>query len=123
MDGADLVVLATSSASPVIDSGWISPGCYVTTVGPKQVGRAEFPLDLVARADVAVTDSLAQIPAYDPPNILAGTPHARRLTLLGAILAGDARGRTSHDQVIVFCSVGLAGTETYLLDRLVRAPG
>lgn len=123
VDGADLVVLATSSATPVIDSGWISPGSYVTTVGPKQIGRAEFPLDLVARADVSVTDSLAQIPAYDPPNILAGTPHAQRLTLLGAILAGDAPGRTSHDEVILFCSVGLAGTETYLLDRLVRARG
>lgn len=123
VEGADLVVLATSSATPVIDSDWVSPGSYVTTVGPKQVGRAEFPLDLVARADVTVTDSLDQISAYDPPNILAGTPHAQRLTLLGAVLAGDARGRTSHDEVVLFCSVGLAGTETYLLDRLVRAPG
>jgi ornithine cyclodeaminase len=92
----------------------------VRASGPPQVGRAEFPLDLVARADVAVTDSLAQVPAYDPPNVLAETPHAQRLTLLGAILAGDARGRTSHDQVILFCSVGPAGTETYLLDRLCR---
>ncbi|MDI5943677.1 ornithine cyclodeaminase family protein, partial [Micromonospora sp. DH15] len=35
-------------------------------------------------------------------------------------LAGDAAGRTGADQVSVFCSTGLAGTEVFLLDRLVR---
>jgi len=91
----------------------------VTTLGPKQVGRAEFGPDLVARADVAVTDSVAQTSAYDPPFILAGTPQHDRLTSLGAVLAGDAAGRTSPDQTVIFCSVGLAGTEEFLLARLV----
>ena len=35
-DGAQIVVLATSSPVPVIDAVWLSPGSYVTTVGPKQ---------------------------------------------------------------------------------------
>ena len=50
IDGADIVVLATSSRVPVIDADWLAPGTYVTTLGPKQQGRAEFGLDLVARA-------------------------------------------------------------------------
>jgi len=115
----EIVVLATSSTKPVIDAAWVAPGAYVTTLGPKQVGRAEFGPDLIARADVAVTDSVAQTEAYDPPFVLKGTPQHERLTSLGAIVAGEAEGRTSPDQTVVFCSVGLAGTETYLAARLL----
>lgn len=117
--GADIVVLATSSLTPVVDPAWLAPGSYVTTLGPKQVGRAEFGPELVANSDLAFTDSVAQISAYDPPNILLGTPQEHRLISLGAVLAGDAPGRTSDDQRILFCSVGLAGTEVFLLDRLI----
>jgi len=119
VEGADIVVLATNSPTSVIDPGLLPPGAYVTTLGPKQVGRAEFGPDLVAAADVAVTDSVAQMSAYDPPNILVGTPQQERLTSLGAVLAGDAPGRTSDDDRVLFCSVGLAGTEPYLLNRLL----
>jgi ornithine cyclodeaminase/alanine dehydrogenase-like protein (mu-crystallin family) len=116
----DLVVLATNSATPVIEAGWVTPGAFVTTLGPKQVGRAEFGPDLIARADVAVTDSIAQTEAYDPPFILSGTPQQERLVNLGAVLAGDAKGRTAPDETVIFCSVGLAGTETYLAARLLE---
>jgi len=118
VEGKELVVLATDSAVPVIDASWIEPGSYVTTLGPKQFGRAEFGPDLVARADVAVTDSLAQTAAYDPPFILTGTVQHDRLTSLGAVLAGDAAA-PAEGQTVVFCSVGLAGTETYLLAKLL----
>lgn len=73
VEGKDLVVLATNSPVPVIEAAWVKPGSYVTTLGPKQFGRAEFGPDLVARAEVAVTDSLAQTAAYDPPFVLTGT--------------------------------------------------
>lgn len=46
-------------------------------------------------------------------------PYAGRLVDLGAVLAGAAPGRSGAQQVTVFCSVGLAGTEVFLLDRLV----
>jgi ornithine cyclodeaminase/alanine dehydrogenase-like protein (mu-crystallin family) len=115
--GAEIVILATSSPVPVIDVAWIGPGSYVTTLGPKQRGRAEFGLDLAAAAALLVTDSTAQIAAYDPPNILAGTPHQQRLVSLGAVRAG-AVSPAAGDGITVFFSVGLAGTEAFLLDRL-----
>jgi ornithine cyclodeaminase/alanine dehydrogenase-like protein (mu-crystallin family) len=115
----DIVVLATNSPKPVIDAAWLTPGAYVTTLGPKQAGRAEFGPDLVARAHVAVTDSIPQTEAYDPPFVLKGTPQHKRLVSLGAIVAGEAEGRTSPEQTVIFCSVGLAGTETYLAAKLI----
>lgn len=121
--GADVVVLATSSPTPVIDADWVSPGTFVTTLGPKQVGRAEFGPELVDRADLAATDSLAQWGAYDPPGILAGTPQGEALTSLGDIVIGARPGRRRDEDVVLFCSVGLAGTEVYLLDRLLAVRG
>jgi ornithine cyclodeaminase len=120
LEGADIVVLATSSPVPVVEASWLSPGAYVTTVGPKQQGRAEFGLDLPAAADVVVADSLAQVAAYDPPNVLVGSPHLDRLVSLGAVRAGSVAA-PAPASVRVFFSVGLAGTEAYLLDRLASS--
>jgi ornithine cyclodeaminase/alanine dehydrogenase-like protein (mu-crystallin family) len=121
-EGAEIVVLATSSPIPVIEAAWIARGAYVTTLGPKQQGRAEFGLDLAEAGSLLVTDSVEQVGAYDPPNLLAGTAHERRLVSLGAVRAGEA-GTTAPDGVRVFFSVGLAGTEVFLLDRLAASIG
>jgi len=120
VDGAQIVVLATSSPVPVIAAAWLSPGSHVTTLGPKQRGRAEFGLDLPGAASLLVTDSLDQIGAYHPPNILAGTPHHRRLVSLGAVRAGEVPPPRAGG-ISLFFSVGLAGTEAFLLDRLAAS--
>jgi ornithine cyclodeaminase len=118
--GAQIVILATSSPVPVIDTGWLEPGSYVSTLGPKQQGRAEFGPDLAAAAAVVVTDSPAQLDAYDPPNVLVGTPQHERLVSLGALRAGQA-GWPEPGEIRVFFSVGLAGTEAFLLHRLATS--
>jgi alanine dehydrogenase len=117
----DVVVLATTSPTPVISAADLRPGSHVNSVGHKQLGRAEFGPDLLDRADLLVTDSPAQAGAYDPPMLAATAPYAGRLGGLGAVLAGTLPGRTGADQVTMFCSVGLAGSEVFLLDRLTRS--
>lgn len=114
------MVLATSSPTPVIEVAWVNPGAYVTTLGPKQQGRAEFGLDLAEAALLMVTDSVDQIGAYDPPNVLASTAHERRLVSLGALRAGEVDAPASGG-LSLFFSVGLAGTEAFLLDRLAAS--
>ncbi|MET8957068.1 NAD(P)-binding domain-containing protein [Streptomyces sp. NPDC004533] len=103
----DVVVVATNSEVPVLDADWITPGTHVTTLGPKTVARHEVPASLADRADVLLTDSLTQAAGYAEPHILP----TDRLLDLGAILAKAARGRTAPEEITVFCSVGLAGTE------------
>jgi ornithine cyclodeaminase len=116
--GAQIVILATSSPTPVIEADWLEPGTYVTTLGPKQQGRAEFGLDLPGIAALITTDSVAQIDAYDPPNVLVGTSQRDRLVSLGAVRAREVV-LPEPDQISLFFSVGLAGTEVFLLDKLV----
>ncbi|MEU6215966.1 ornithine cyclodeaminase family protein [Streptomyces sp. NPDC047022] len=103
----DVVVVATNSAVPVLDADWIAPGTHVTTLGPKTLARHEVPAALADRAQVILTDSLAQAVAYAGPHILP----VDRMVDLGAVLAGASSGRTGPDEITVFCSVGLAGTE------------
>ncbi|MDG4823686.1 ornithine cyclodeaminase family protein [Asanoa sp. WMMD1127] len=114
VDGQDVVIVATTSERPVLAAADLAPGAHVNLVGFKQQGRAEFGLDLVGRAGVLATDSPAQAGSYDPPLLLGGTP----LRDLGAIAAGAAPGRASAEEISVFLSVGLAGTEVFLLDRV-----
>ena len=120
VNGADIVILATSSPTSVMEADWLESGAYVTTLGPKQQGRAEFGLDLPAVATMIVTDSLAQIDAYDPPNVLVGTDQRDRLVSLGAVRAGEV-AQPEADRISLFFSVGLAGTEVYLLHRLATS--
>lgn len=106
----DVVIVATNSAVPVLDADWISAGTHVTTLGPKTISRHEVPAALADRAEVILTDSRAQAAGYPEPHIFA----VDHMVDLGAVLAGAAAGRASPDQITVFCSVGLAGTEVAL---------
>ncbi|GIJ20217.1 ornithine cyclodeaminase family protein [Micromonospora lutea] len=116
----DVVVLATTSPTPVLSAADLCPGTHVNAVGFKQLDRSEFGTDLLDVAAVLASDSVAQAMAYAPPMLAAQPPYASRLRDLGAVLAGTAPGRTGADQISVFCSVGLAGTEVFLLDRVIR---
>ena len=103
----------------MVEPAWLAPGTWVSTLGPKQEGRAEFGPELADWADVLVTDSVQQVEAYDPPFVLAGTPAARRLIGLGDLVTGRAQAPAAGSSVL-FCSVGLGGTEAYLAARLLE---
>ncbi|MBS1856796.1 MAG: ornithine cyclodeaminase family protein [Acidobacteria bacterium] len=104
--GADVVVLATSSAQPVVDDAWIAPGAHVIAVGACRPNYRETPPALIHRSLLVVDSrSAAIVEAGDV--ILAGAQnhiHAE----LGEIVSGVKPGRTRDDQVTVFKSLGLA---------------
>jgi ornithine cyclodeaminase/alanine dehydrogenase-like protein (mu-crystallin family) len=120
--GADIVVLATSSTTPVIEADWVAAGAHVTTLGPKQTGANECPADLAERAGLILTDSPAQLDAYPGPFFLTG-PARDRMGALGAAAAGAAPARQNADEITLFCSVGLAGTEIAVAVALLRSAG
>lgn len=113
VEGADVVILATASETPVIEPDWLAPGAHISTLGPKSVGAHELPIELAARAAVIATDSLRQIAAMGGSHMLAGHESYGRIRRLGALAAGFDpdidRGPT------LFLSIGLAGTEAACL--------
>ncbi len=112
--GAGIVILATRSEAPVIDAAWVGPGAHVTTVGPKAAGACETPPGLAEAAAVVVSDSPAQAAAYGAPFF---TP--RELVHLGAVIAGDAPGRTGGSDITLYASTGLAGSEVVIAQMLL----
>jgi alanine dehydrogenase len=116
--GADIVLLATPSPEPLIEASWIEPGTHVHTLGPKGASEGECPRTLVASAQLLVADSPAQLTAMEGE----GLPWTgrREAVSLGAILAGSATGRVSRDDITLYASVGLAGTEVLLAQRVLE---
>ncbi len=116
----DVVVLATSSLTPVLDPERIHPGQLLVTVGPKQVGRAEFSAALAVEADLIVTDSRAQVLGYDPPHVLAD--RATEIVEFASLVASpslDSVGQVDHCRTegarVLFLNVGLGGAVAALL--------
>jgi len=120
VQGADIIICATNSGTPVFNAEWLEPGVHVNTVGPKSVKRHEVPIELGARSSVIATDSIEQLKAYPTPHFLVGTPDDERIVELGDIVSGKASGRKGQDDITLFCSVGLAGTEVVVANEIMK---
>jgi ornithine cyclodeaminase/alanine dehydrogenase-like protein (mu-crystallin family) len=111
VDGADIVVTATSSAEPVLDYDWLSPGTHINAVGACLPHARELDSATVA-AGVLVADRRESVLAESGDYLLAaadgavGPGHIR--AELGEILLGTAAGRSAADEITVFESLGLA---------------
>ncbi|GLQ17370.1 ornithine cyclodeaminase family protein [Maritalea porphyrae] len=109
---ADLVVLATNSAKPVIETGWLKQGAHVSTLGPKFVGRHELPLDIVDRCRLLVSDSPQQIKGQ-------GEKHMFHDVDLNIQHLGASQYAYSSGDLTLFLSAGLAGTEVTALSAAI----
>ncbi|MFN7570769.1 MAG: ornithine cyclodeaminase family protein [Betaproteobacteria bacterium] len=114
--GADVVICATSSTTPVIDASWIEVGAHVTTVGPKLRNAQELPSDIGERCALVTTDSPAQLESCSEFFLDSGAAPVG----LHEIIAGRRHGRTDPSQITLYCSVGLAGTEVLLANEALR---
>ena len=107
-------------------------------MGPKTQNKHELPFAVVEKSSVIATDSLPQAWQYDPPFFLHGTSHLDRMIELGDIITGKVlllphttflfsrflriyqkAGRTVEEDITLFCSVGLAGTEVVLASSVL----
>src|SRR5205807_8539269 len=59
--GADLIVLVTSSPSPVLEDGWVKPGAHIMSVGACRPTQREMDPALTARARLFVDSRAAAL--------------------------------------------------------------
>jgi len=121
IDGADLVVTVTGSATPVLRGSWLSPGAHVSAVGACTPQARELDGEAVARARVFV-DSRASAATEAGDLLLAerdgAIGHDHVAGEIGEVFAGRVIGREDDAQVTVFKSLGLA-VEDVATARLV----
>ncbi|MFO7837041.1 MAG: ornithine cyclodeaminase family protein [Candidatus Thorarchaeota archaeon] len=121
--GADIVISATRSKTPVYDSELLEPGMHVTTLGPNLAGTNEIEVGVANKSQVIVTDSIAQMDSYGNytrPYFLSNTEHRKRILKLCNIVTGKIPGRESDQDITLFCSVGLAGTEVFIANEVFK---
>ncbi|MGE0042106.1 MAG: ornithine cyclodeaminase family protein [Vicinamibacterales bacterium] len=121
--GADLVVLATSSTTPVIEDAWVAPGCHVVSVGACRPDQREMAPGLVARAHLFVDSKAAAL--VESGDIVLGMREGRFDEThvsgeLGDVVLGRVRGRQSEDEVTIFKSLGLAVEDVVAADLVLR---
>ncbi|MHB8632046.1 MAG: ornithine cyclodeaminase family protein [Candidatus Limnocylindria bacterium] len=102
--GADIVVTATTSPTPVFQGAWLGEGVHVTAVGSFAPRTRELD-DETLRGAYLVVDQRAA--ALAEAGELRGL-RDRDVVELGEILSGRAPGRTGESQRTVFKSVGNA---------------
>ena len=112
--GADVLVLATASASPdipVVEDAWVAPGAHVVSIGACRPNQREMDPALVARARVVV-DSRASA-FQESGDIVLGISEGRFapshvVAELGEVISGSIPGRTAQSEITLFKSLGLA---------------
>ena len=108
---ADIVVLATSSRTPVVRRAWIADGAHVCAVGACRPDQREMEGALVAAARVIV-DSRTGATAEAGDIVLGiaeGAFTAGHVAgELGEVASGRVEGRQRADQVTLFKSLGMA---------------
>lgn len=121
--GADIIVLATSSPSPVVDSGWVKPGAHVISVGACRPNQREMDPALTARARLFVDSRDAAL--VESGDVLMGIQEGRFgadhiAGELGQLVAGTVAGRTSDGEITIFKSLGMAVEDVTAADLAYR---
>lgn len=106
---ADAVVTVTPGREILYRSGSLRPGQHVSLMGADGPGKAEVAVEELARARVFCDDwEQASHGGELAAAVDAGVLLREAVTQLGDVLAGDAEGRTTEDQITLFDSTGLA---------------
>jgi len=120
--GADVIVLATSSPTPVLEDGWVKPGAHVISVGACRPNQREMDPALVSRARLFVDSRAAAL--VESGDVVLGMQEARFgadhiVAELGE-LANGAAGRRTAAEVTIFKSLGLAVEDVTAADLAYR---
>lgn len=101
--GADVVVVATTSRTPVLRGEWLSPGVHINAVGAPRPDWRELDDDVLRRTRLYV-DSREAAAREAGDVIAAGAIFAE----IGEVLGGQKAGRQSAGELTLFKSVCVA---------------
>jgi ornithine cyclodeaminase len=110
VQGAQVIITATSSTGPLIEAGWLAPGTHVTAVGADMPHKQELDPRILAAAAKYVPDSIdAAAESGELHHALqAGLLDVRSVYgELGAVASGRLAGRTAGDELTVADLTGL----------------
>jgi alanine dehydrogenase len=121
--GADIIVTVTNSAEPVLTGDMLAPGMHINAAGSNSWLRRELDTAAVARCGTVVVDDLDQTKVECGELMRAadsGHFSWDRAYQLDKIVAGQVKGRASHDEITLFESQGIALEDIAVGERVYR---
>ncbi len=103
--GADVVVVAASSTTPILQGRWLAPGTHVNAIGATRPDWRELDDDLVTTARVFVDSREAAL--RESGDVIASR-RGSEVTEIGAVVSGTDPGRRNAEEITLFKSVGVA---------------
>ncbi len=108
--GADIIVTATSSRTPIVMNEWVKDGAHINCIGADAPGKQELDPAILKRAQVII-DDWEQASHSGEINVPLSKGDITRDEVdgeIGEVVAGTKVGRRNESEVTVFCSTGLA---------------
>ena len=119
---ADVIITATSSREPVFAGEHLKPGAHISGVGSFRLDMRELDLCAIARCARIVVD-LRESALDDAGELVAaqaaGVTSSDRWVELSELLAEPSLGRTHHEDITFFKSVGHAVQDLFAARRAV----
>ena len=124
--GADVVVTATASQTPVLAGAWLAPGAHVNAVGAPRPDWRELDDEVLRRARLYVDSRAAAL--EESGDVIAATGGAAAgaggvgaiVAEIGEVAAGTKPGRQTAEEVTLFKSLGLAVEDVATADLVYR---
>ena len=113
--GADLVVVATSSQTPVLSGAWLAPGTHINAVGAPRPTWRELDDEALRKARLYVEQREAAT-AESGDVIFSGKIFAE----IGEVVAGSKPGRQSPEEITLYKSVGVAVQDVVSADLVYK---
>jgi ornithine cyclodeaminase/alanine dehydrogenase-like protein (mu-crystallin family) len=105
----DLLVTMTPGHEVLLPVGTLQPGQHVSLMGADGPGKAEIAVEELIRTRIFCDDwEQASHNGELVHAVEAGALAREQATELGAVLSGDANGRSSDEEITTFDSTGLA---------------
>jgi ornithine cyclodeaminase/alanine dehydrogenase-like protein (mu-crystallin family) len=120
---ADVVIVITKSAEPVLRANWLKSGVHVNAAGANAATRREVDAETVLRSTVRATDQVeqARLEAGEYRDLIAaGRLTWRDIVELGDIVTGKAIGRRGPADITLFKSLGIALEDIAFADLICR---
>ena len=117
--GADVVVAATASATPVVQNEWVADGTHVIAVGACRPTQRELDPALVARSRLVVDSRKAAL--VEAGDVVIGISEGRWTASHIAAELGELPTRQSDREITVFKSLGLAVEDIYAAHLVLSA--
>jgi ornithine cyclodeaminase/alanine dehydrogenase-like protein (mu-crystallin family) len=111
VEGADVVVVATSAKRPVLEDAWLAPGAHVNAVGASSPTSWEIEPQTVAAAALfcdsreSLRNEAGEFKLAIEQGLIGGEDHIR--AELGEVVSGSHAGRTDDDELTLFRSLGI----------------